>query len=194
MSDLRKKLCEKGFHQLETPPDSTFHGSAHLKSELEQHQLQARWCPACKSRILIDQNGNLHYAPTKYGMYGATKYNLYGVSNIPELIYVSVKTPPSIHRHLAVNKFLHNRLTITYGNLETGEPFDTIPGSGICSGYVRNTTGPLKSFIMVYNRCSCTGDLILTENILQIRHSNKKYGGIIYEHPNFKGHQWTSTT
>src|SRR6185437_5223104 len=49
-------------------------------------------------------------------------------------------------------------------------------------GYVSCTLGPLKSPLLVYNRRSSGGNVILTRNIVKIT----VRGDTIYQHPNYK--------
>ena len=70
------------------------------------------------------------------------------------------------------------RVKIDFGDTETGksweEEFDT-------TGYVGRTIGPIKSPILLYNRRSIGGCIILANRILSIDYSNKKVGGNLYK-------------
>lgn len=70
------------------------------------------------------------------------------------------------------------RITLDYGNVETGESWnDTYD----ITGYVGRSTGRVKIPILVHNKRSMGGSAILTDCILSIRYSNKKEGGYIYK-------------
>jgi len=96
-----------------------------------------------------------------------------------------------VHYDLARAQFLNSRINITYGDIKNGKAWDENPR--LNSGYVGCTTGPLREFILLHNKRSNGGGAILTDCILQIKYSNKKYGGVIYGHPNFKGYGASGT-
>ena len=74
------------------------------------------------------------------------------------------------------------RVTLIFGDIKTG----LVMGKPL-SGYISRSVGPLFIPIIRWNRRTFGGPRIDTGSLLAIRFANKKDGGWMYRHPNYKG-------
>ena len=75
------------------------------------------------------------------------------------------------------------RVAITFGNTDTGQPWPEDQGQGPCDrGRIGRTTG-MRSPILVKTKRSLGGELITTQCILQVRLTT---GRLLYQHHNYK--------
>lgn len=74
------------------------------------------------------------------------------------------------------------RIKLAYGDRLTGADWGETHD---IAGYVGRSTGRMKVPLLVYNKRSTGGGVILTANVVKIEHANRKYGGILWEHPNY---------
>lgn len=95
-------------------------------------------------------------------------------------------TPDAVIEVLERVRASGDRITIVYGDTETGEPWEDRPESG----YVGRSGGSLKIPILLYDRRSIGGMAVSDSRILEIRHSNTKNGGVLYKHPKFVSEAW----
>lgn len=95
-------------------------------------------------------------------------------------------TPDAVIEVLERVRASGDRITIVYGDTETGEPWQDRPESG----YVGRSSGTLKVPILLYSSRSIDGMAVSNGNILEIRYSNKKNGGVLYKHPKFVSEAW----
>lgn len=80
------------------------------------------------------------------------------------------------------------RVTIIYGDLETGVPSPRKPASG----FIRKSAGAFHILTMENTKKTRNGlitssEMIPTGQILAIKFAKKTDGGWIYQHPNYKG-------
>lgn len=91
--------------------------------------------------------------------------------------YYRRETPEELIRQLEWVRRCRVRITVDYGNVETGESWDE---SFDVTGYVGRSMGPMKIPLLIYNTRSMGGGAMLEHCILSIRYANKKKGGLIY--------------
>jgi hypothetical protein len=86
-------------------------------------------------------------------------------------MYYFIETPDSLIRWMEYARKHRIRVKVQVGNVETGvawaEEYDIM-------GYIGNTTGPLKSPILVFNKRSWGGYLISTGVVLKLSTSDGK--------------------
>lgn len=90
-----------------------------------------------------------------------------------------VNTPDRVVDVLERCRRLNIRITVDYGDTDTGRSWNELFD---VTGYVGRTTG-IKSPILVYNKRSRGGGLILCDCIIKIVTSKGKT--VLYQHPNY---------
>ena len=99
---------------------------------------------------------------------------------LPSGTTVYADTDPKLIPILERIRENRTRIRVYYGDKDTGkcwnEEYDIM-------GYIGRTTGN-KSLILVYNKRSYGGGILLTDCILKIKETNG--GRALYVHPNFK--------
>lgn len=78
------------------------------------------------------------------------------------------RTPESLSKVLERLRQDRTRVTVRY---KWGEE---------SSGYISRSTGSVKIPLLVYNTRAWGGEGLLTHCIVEIRHSNKRRGGVIW--------------
>lgn len=94
-------------------------------------------------------------------------------------IYYHIETPDAVVRALGQARSSSQRIRLYYGDAKTGR--DWLEEIDV-TGYVRNSVGPLKVPILVFNRRSHGGGAILDRCLVKIRWTS---GGIIYQHAQY---------
>lgn len=74
------------------------------------------------------------------------------------------------------------RVRFHWGNTETGEDWGDVYD---VEGTIGRSTGPIKIPLLMKTKSSMGGGAILDHCIVKIVFSNKKDGGVIYQHPKY---------
>ena len=74
------------------------------------------------------------------------------------------------------------RLRLYYGDVETGRDWEEVYE---VTGYIGRSTGRIKIPLLIHNTRSFGGGAILDHCIVKIEHSNKRTGGVLYQHPHY---------
>jgi len=90
-----------------------------------------------------------------------------------------------LNRFMSSASFFCTRLRLYYGDADSGKDWGERRESLI--GYVGRSTGDVKIPILLYNTRSSGGALILDDCIVKIEYASKKCGGVLYQHPFYKG-------
>ena len=93
------------------------------------------------------------------------------------------KAPAELARVLERLRRSQERVIIVYGDTKTGRPW-----GGGCLGRIGRSMGPVKIPLIIHNRRCYGGPGLLDDCILEIRHSNKKRGGVIYTCSKYRPH------
>lgn len=91
-------------------------------------------------------------------------------------------TPEELIDVLEQVRNLGFRIRIYYGDQMTGVDWEETCD---IEGYVKRSTGKIKLPILVYSTINSGGSEIPTAHIVKIEYANKKYGGVLWEHPNY---------
>lgn len=95
----------------------------------------------------------------------------------------NVETSDEMVKLLEFLRANKTRVRFHWGNTETGHDWNDDLD---VAGTIGRSTGTYKIPILIHNRRSLGGGAILTDCIVKIEYANKKDGGVIYEHPNYK--------
>jgi hypothetical protein len=100
-----------------------------------------------------------------------TKYKVFNGTSYHE------ETPQKLVEVLEGLRESRKRITVDYGDTETGESWGEVYD---ITGTIGRSTGGIKIPLLVHNARSMGGGALLDNCILSIRHANKKDGGYIY--------------
>jgi len=91
-------------------------------------------------------------------------------------------TPDIIIRKLENHRAMGSRIRFQWGDMKTGKDWGDIND---VEGRIGRSNGQIKIPLLINKRTSMGGGGILTANIVLMKYSNKKEGGIIWIHPNY---------
>ena len=121
--------------------------------------------------------GDGYYPGNKYYLAHPEELDKHINHKIYKGIVFNPNTPDSLIRVLYELYRFKSRITLDYGDTETGRSWEE---QYDITGRIGKTTGWLPCFILVYNERSMGGGILLTDCILTIRPSNKRNrGGVI---------------
>lgn len=103
---------------------------------------------------------------TQYQVVGGTSYH--------------AETSDEVVRVLERARILETRITVDYGDVETGRSWGEVND---ITGYVARSTGPTKVPLLLYNRRSTGAPAMLDHCIVRIRTTRGKR--VLYQHPKF---------